>query len=47
MVGKVIYINPNVLMCCYTEENQAVQLNDLLNKNLTVGRKTNSCFIKD
>jgi hypothetical protein len=33
MVGKVIYLNQNVLICCYTEENQAVQLNNLLNKN--------------
>lgn len=33
MVGKVILINPNILMCCYTEESQAVELNNLLNKN--------------
>lgn len=33
LVGKVIYINPNVLMCCYTEDFQAIQLNNLLNKN--------------
>ena len=31
--GKVIFINPNILMCCYTEEFQAVELNNLLNKN--------------
>jgi hypothetical protein len=33
LVGKVIVINPNVLMCCYTEESQAVELNNLLSKN--------------
>lgn len=31
--GKVIYINPNILMCCYTEESQAIQLKNLLDKN--------------
>ena len=33
LVGKVILINQNILMCCYTEEDSAVQLNNLLNKN--------------
>lgn len=33
MVGKVIYINPNILMCCYTENIQASELNNLLKKN--------------
>ena len=33
MVGKVIYINPNILMCCYTENIQALELNNLLKKN--------------
>lgn len=31
--GKVIYINSNILMCCYTEEYQSIQLNRLLDKN--------------
>ena len=31
--GKVIYINENILMCCYTEEDDANKLNDLLEKN--------------
>ena len=30
MVGKVIYINENILMCCYTEEHDALKLNKLL-----------------
>jgi hypothetical protein len=33
LVGKVIIINPNIIMCCYTEESQAVELNNLLSKN--------------
>lgn len=31
--GKVILINDNVLMCCYTENEQAIKLYNLLNKN--------------
>lgn len=33
LVGKVIVINPHILMCCYTEESQAVELEKLLEKN--------------
>jgi hypothetical protein len=30
LVGKVIIINDNILMCCYTEELDAIKLNKLL-----------------
>jgi hypothetical protein len=30
LAGKVILINPNILMCCYTEEQDAIKLNKLL-----------------
>jgi hypothetical protein len=30
LVGKVIYINKNILMCTYTEESDALKLNKLL-----------------
>ena len=33
IVGKVIYINPYILMCCYTEETQAQELHKLLNES--------------
>lgn len=31
--GKVIVINKNILMCCYTEDYQAIKLFELLDKN--------------
>ena len=31
--GKVIMINKNILMCCYTEDSEAIKLYNLLNKN--------------
>lgn len=30
LAGKIIYINPHILMCCYTEENQASQILHLI-----------------
>jgi len=36
LVGKVIVINEQILMCCYTEESDSVKLNNLLyNKSKT------------